>query len=81
MSTNQGLEAQEGEEERVRDIGRGREMCGCPFMLVLLCPFCLLQMKEGGYWRGAGREEKGERERRVRCLVLPSGQAALNQEP
>ena len=63
MSTNQGLEAQEGEEERVRDIGRGREMCGCPFMLVLLCPFCLLQMKEGGYWRGAGREERGERER------------------
>ena len=38
-------------------------MCGCPFMLVLLCPFCLLQMKEGGYWRGAGREERGERER------------------
>ena len=36
-------------------------MCGCPFMLVLLCPFCLLQMKEGGYWRGVDRERERER--------------------
>ena len=40
-----------------------------------------LPVTNEGRWLLARGGQRGERERRVRCLVLPSGQAALNQEP
>ena len=55
------------------------ELVSC--VLVRLVVSFLPVTNEGRWLLARGGQREGEREGRVRCLVLPSGQAALNQEP